>query len=129
MSAENEKSYRGAVMIIVAVVLGGVFLYWNQGGDGAPITTSRSASSVPQAETRQSLDAMAESYFSGGHYDAAIGVYHLRGQNLVQPMLSGDKPLPPDVPPSTDSALTRGIALALVLAVGAVAVWIGRQAG
>ena len=59
---------------------------------------------------------------------AAIGVYHLRGQNLVQPMLSGDKPLPPDVPASTDSAVTRGIALALVLAVGAVAVWIARQA-
>lgn len=60
---------------------------------------------------------------------AAIVVYHLRGQNLVKPMLSGDKPLPPDVPPSTDSGATRAVAALLVLAVGAVAVWIARQAG
>ena len=59
---------------------------------------------------------------------AAIVVYRWRGQNLVRPMLSGDKPLPPDVAPSTDSAATRGVALVLVLAVGAVAVWIARQA-
>ena len=59
----------------------------------------------------------------------AIVVYRLRGQSLVRPMLTGDKPLPPDVPPSTDSAATRGVALVLVLAVGAVAVWIARQGG
>ena len=59
----------------------------------------------------------------------AIVVYRLRGQNLVKPMLTGDKPLPPDVPPSIDSAATRGFAAVLVLAVGAVAVWIAQQAG
>lgn len=58
----------------------------------------------------------------------AIGVYRLRGQHLIKPMLTGDKPLPPGVPPSTDSATTRGLALVLVLGVGAVAVWIARQA-
>ena len=59
----------------------------------------------------------------------AIVVYRLRGQNLVKPMLTGDKPLPPDVPPSIDSAATRAFAAVLVLAVGAVAVWIAQQAG
>ena len=60
---------------------------------------------------------------------AAIVAYRLRGQNLVTPMITGDKALPPDVPPSTDSITTRAIAAMLVLAVGAVAVWIARQAG
>ena len=59
----------------------------------------------------------------------AIVVYRLRGQNLVKPMLTGDKPLPPDVPPSADSMATRALAAGLLLAVGAVAVWIARQAG
>lgn len=64
-----------------------------------------------------------------GLHMAAIVAYRLRGQNLVKPMLTGDKPLPPDVPPSADSAATRGLAAALVVVVGAVAVWIARQAG
>jgi cytochrome b len=59
----------------------------------------------------------------------AIVAYRLRGQNLVTPMITGDKPLPPDVPPSADSTATRAIAAVLVLALGAVAVWIARQAG
>ena len=59
----------------------------------------------------------------------AIVVYRLRGKHLVKPMLTGDKPLPPDVPPSADSLATRSLAAALVVAVGAVAVWIARQAG
>jgi hypothetical protein len=59
----------------------------------------------------------------------AIVVYRLRGQNLIEPMLSGDKALPPDVPPSTDSIASRALAAVLLLAVGAVAVWIARQAG
>lgn len=75
MSAENEKSYRGFILIFVAAVIGGVFFHLSKGDDGARITTSSSAAGAPQIETRQSLDAMAESYFSGGHYDAAIGVY------------------------------------------------------
>jgi cytochrome b len=59
----------------------------------------------------------------------AIVVYRLRGQNLVKPMFTGDKDLPPDVPPSTDSLASRAVAAVLLLAVGAGAVWIARQAG
>lgn len=59
----------------------------------------------------------------------AIVVYRLRGQNLVKPMLTGDKDLPSDVPPSTDSIASRATAAVLLLAVAAVAVWIARQAG
>jgi cytochrome b len=59
----------------------------------------------------------------------AIGVYRLRGQNLVKPMVSGDKLLPPDTPPAADSAAARVLAAALVVAFGLVAVWIARQAG
>jgi cytochrome b len=59
---------------------------------------------------------------------AAIVAYRLRGQNLVTPMVTGDKALSPDVPPSTDSTATRAIAAVLLLAVGAVAAWIARQA-
>ncbi|MBL8352259.1 MAG: cytochrome b/b6 domain-containing protein [Burkholderiaceae bacterium] len=60
---------------------------------------------------------------------AAIVAYRLRGRNLVQPMLTGDQPLPPGVLPSADSAATR-CAAAVVLAIfAAIAVWIARQAG
>lgn len=60
---------------------------------------------------------------------AAIVAYRLRGKNLVTPMLTGDKPLAPDVPASADSATTRSLA-ALVLAGAAVlAVWIARLGG
>ena len=64
-----------------------------------------------------------------GLHVVAIVVYRLRGKHLIKPMLTGDKPLPPGVPPSADSLATRGLAAALVVAVGAVAVWIARQAG
>lgn len=59
----------------------------------------------------------------------AIVVYKLRGKNLVTPMLTGDKPLPPDVPASTDSVATRGLAAAVLTATGALAVWIARLGG
>ena len=59
----------------------------------------------------------------------AIVVYRLRGQHLVKPMLTGDKPLPPGVPPSTDSGVSRAVAAVLWLGFGAIAVWIARQAG
>jgi cytochrome b len=60
---------------------------------------------------------------------AAIVVYRLRGKNLVTPMLTGDKPLPPDVPASTDSAATRGLAAVVLAATAALAVWIARLGG
>ncbi|MEK7382782.1 MAG: tetratricopeptide repeat protein [Elusimicrobiota bacterium] len=81
MSAKQEKSCRGPVAILVAVVLGVVFLAWRSAqDDDVMVTTYRSASApsvplAPQAETRQSLDAMAGNYFSGQHYEEAIPIY------------------------------------------------------
>lgn len=60
---------------------------------------------------------------------AAIVVYRLRGKNLVKPMITGDKTLGADVPPSSDTLANRGLALVLVVAWAAVAAWIARQAG
>ncbi len=57
----------------------------------------------------------------------AIVVYKLRGKNLVTPMITGDKPLPPGVPASRDSLATRGLAAVLLAACGALALWIARQ--
>ena len=57
---------------------------------------------------------------------AAIGVYRLRGHNLVTPMLTGDKPLPATVPPSRDSLGTRALAALLAAACAAAAVWVYR---
>jgi cytochrome b len=56
---------------------------------------------------------------------AAIVYYLVRKQqNLVRPMLVGDKPLPPGTPGATDSAATRLLALLLAaLCSGAVA-WV-----
>jgi cytochrome b len=61
---------------------------------------------------------------------AAIVVYRLRGNNLVTPMVTGDKALPPDVPASQDRWWpNRALALA-VLAVCFYAVsWIAKQGG
>jgi cytochrome b len=59
----------------------------------------------------------------------AIVVYKLRGKNLVTPMLTGDKPLPADVPASTDSLATRGLAAVVMAACAALSVWIARQGG
>jgi cytochrome b len=46
---------------------------------------------------------------------AAIVMYRVRqGRDLVRPMIVGDKDLPPDVPASTDTLVTRGLAALLV---------------
>jgi cytochrome b len=61
---------------------------------------------------------------------AAIVFYLLRKKNnLVRPMITGDKPVPPadpDTPPSTDSAGTRGLALLVGAACAALVVWVSR---
>ena len=56
----------------------------------------------------------------------AIVVYALRGQRLVPPMVTGDKALAPDVPPSADALADRLKALVLAAACGALAVWVAR---
>lgn len=53
------------------------------------------------------------------HIGAIVYYRALRRQNLVQPMISGDKQLPSGVPASEDTRLTRVRALALI------AIWAG----
>jgi cytochrome b len=50
------------------------------------------------------------------HVGAIVFYWRRRGQNLVAPMLHGDKPLGADVPAAVDTAGTRVIALALAAA-------------
>lgn len=59
----------------------------------------------------------------------AIVVYKLRGKNLVTPMITGDKPLPANVPAARDSLASRGLAAVVLAACAAMAVWIARQGG
>lgn len=55
---------------------------------------------------------------------AAILFYLYRKQNLVSPMLHGDKELALAVPPSRDDALSRIAALLILLACAALAYWV-----
>lgn len=61
---------------------------------------------------------------------AAIVFYLLRKHtNLVRPMLSGDKPVPPlpvDTPPSADGLAQRVLALVVGAASAGLAIWVGR---
>ena len=61
---------------------------------------------------------------------AAIVFYLLRKKtNLIKPMLTGDKPVPPaaaDTPPSVDSAGTRTLGLVLGALCAGLAFWVGR---
>ena len=59
----------------------------------------------------------------------AIAFYRWRGTNLVTPMLTGDKTLAGDVPPSADKWRTRLLALLLLALCLAGAGWIARQGG
>ncbi|MBK6469812.1 MAG: cytochrome b/b6 domain-containing protein [Betaproteobacteria bacterium] len=59
---------------------------------------------------------------------AAIAFYLLKkNTNLVQPMLTGDKPLPPGTPGSADGAPQRVLALLLVALCAGLATWVSRQ--
>ncbi len=61
---------------------------------------------------------------------AAIVYYRFaRRQNLVGPMIVGDKLLPADTPASVDSAATRGLALLVAVACAAGVAWIVRLGG
>ena len=56
---------------------------------------------------------------------AAIVYYRVRKKtDLIGPMLSGDKALAADVPPSADGAAQRGLALVLALVSGALVAWV-----
>ena len=55
----------------------------------------------------------------------AIAYYFVRKkQNLVRPMVVGDKALGPDVPASVDSAASRALALVLLGACAALVAWV-----
>ena len=61
---------------------------------------------------------------------AAIVYYRVRqNTDLVRPMLSGDKALPPSVPASADSAATRVMAAVLAIVCGGVVTWVVRVGG
>ena len=76
-----------------------------------------------------------------GLHLGAIACYHWRGAGLIRPMLTGDKLLPAgvvdgvvddvqaDVTPSADNLLTRALALLLLAACAAGAVWIASLGG
>lgn len=58
------------------------------------------------------------------HVAAIAWYFFARRRDLVTPMLSGDKALPPGVPASRDSAATRLLALGLAAAAGAGVAWV-----
>ena len=64
-----------------------------------------------------------------GLHVAAIVVYKLRGQNLVTPMITGDKLLPPEVRASHDTLASRLWALLVLVVFGALSLWIARLGG
>jgi cytochrome b len=63
---------------------------------------------------------------------AAIVYYVVRKKtNLVRPMVTGDKPIPPaaaDTPPSDDTMRTRTMALVLGAACASLSIWVARLA-
>ena len=58
------------------------------------------------------------------HVTAILFYLLKKRHNLVRPMLTGDKPLGPGVPPSSDNLRSRGLALALLLACAAGVAWL-----
>ena len=61
---------------------------------------------------------------------AAMVFYRLKkGKDLVRPMLSGDKLLPPGVPASADTIGTRLLAVAVAAAAAALVTWVVRLGG
>ncbi len=62
-------------------------------------------------------------------YRAARALRFKKRVNLVAPMLSGDKLLPPDVPASADGAPQRLFALVLAAACAAAAAWVASLGG
>lgn len=68
----------------------------------------------------------------GLHVAAIVWYLVRRRQNLVRPMLTGDKLLPPGTPASADGLAQRALAMLLALAAAAAVTWIvqlGLQTG
>jgi cytochrome b len=63
------------------------------------------------------------------HVAAIVFHFWSRADNLVRPMVLGDKALPPGTPASRDTARTRALALGVAGACGWLAVWLYRQGG
>ncbi len=64
-----------------------------------------------------------------GLHLGAIAFYRMRGNDLVRPMLSGDKLLSVVAPASRDDVRARALALVLAGACVALAAWVGAQGG
>ena len=61
---------------------------------------------------------------------AAIVFYRVKkGKNLVRPMLTGDKQLPPGTPAATDTTAVRLLALGLALGCAGLVSWIVKLGG
>lgn len=61
---------------------------------------------------------------AGLHVAAVFFYLAVRNKNLIGPMLTGDKLLPPHTPASTDNARTRAMALVLAACSVGVAAWV-----
>lgn len=59
----------------------------------------------------------------------AIVAYLVKRNNLVKPMIDGDKLLPPGTPASVDGPVQRGLAMVLAMAAGGLAWWVSRLGG
>ena len=59
----------------------------------------------------------------GVHLFAVLYHLHVKQQNLIRPMIDGDKVLPADTPASLDSLKTRAIAFAVLSACSYVVYW------
>ncbi len=60
------------------------------------------------------------------HVAAILAYLLVRKTNLIRPMLSGDKLLPPGTPASADTAATRLLAAALGAACAGLAIWVSQ---
>ena len=96
---------------------------------------SEPAHSDAQGHGGESAEAMAKGPHGGRLLEKdGIGVEVTIYETGVEPqfrvyLYRDDKPLPPDVPASTDSLATRGLAAVVLVATAALAVWIARLGG
>lgn len=63
------------------------------------------------------------------HLAAIIFYLTMKSENLVRPMISGDKSLPAGTPASSDSVANRVLAAVLAVACAAIAIWVLKLGG